>query len=324
MQTETLLGLSEAGFHRIVYTEWGNPTTIPPVICVHGLTRNRHDFDSLSYSLSNQGLHLYCPDIAGRGDSDWLKEAAHYNFPQYCQDMNALIARTASPDIYWIGTSMGGLIGMMLAGMPDSPIKKLVLNDIGPFVSSGAMLRITWYARRKKVFSSLKKALKYYKRIYADFGPLSETEWQDLVTNSIYEIKPGKFTSKMDPKVTANSSVGKAILKMLCHPIKTLTGTIFEVDLWKIWEKITCPVLVIHGKRSDVLRADTIEKMRTTHPELEVLEVEDAGHAPALLDITQQQIIYDWLTRGYGTSIEQQGHLSPFANSVFYEEGSQS
>jgi pimeloyl-ACP methyl ester carboxylesterase len=133
MKTNYFLGVSTDGFHRVAYTEWGQPdTTQPTVFCVHGLLRNRHDFYALANFLSLQERHIFCPDIAGRGDSDWFKNPQHYTFEQYIADMTGLVARSSATQIDWIGTSMGGLIGMMMAALPNSPIRRLVLNDIGP------------------------------------------------------------------------------------------------------------------------------------------------------------------------------------------------
>src|SRR3990167_6649577 len=127
MEKNYIWGLSEEGFHRVVYSFWHTHQPIDiPIICAHGLTRNRHDFDNLASYLSARGHSVYCPDMAGRGDSDWLKNPLHYTYEQYTADMNALIARTGAQTIDWIGTSMGGLIGMLFASMANSPIRRLV------------------------------------------------------------------------------------------------------------------------------------------------------------------------------------------------------
>lgn len=291
------LGFSEEGFHRIAYSEWGkeNPAH-PPVICVHGLTRNKSDFDSLASTLSGHGLHVFCLDIAGRGDSDWLEDPGRYNYLQYCLDLTTLIARTGRMEIDWIGTSMGGILGMLLASRPKSPIRRLVMNDIGPYVPAKALRRLATYTGKAPEFRSLEDAMKYFKLIYADFGHLSEAQWQHLVENSVMETEPDRFVLKIDPAIKATLSPRSLAGKMLRHPLKTLRGELLSVDLWKYWRKVSCPVLLIHGKNSDILTSDTIEKMQSTHREMDVFEVPDAGHAPSLTDTAQQELIYKWLT----------------------------
>ena len=298
MRTDYFLGLSEEGFHRIVYTEWGKPNnTHRPIICAHGLTRNRHDFDSLAKHFSYLGCHLYCPDIVGRGDSDWMKSPMHYTYEQYIADMNALIAHSGAKTIDWIGSSMGGLIGMFLAAMPNSPIRRLVLNDIGPQVPAKGISRLSRYAGRDPEFNGLKEAIQYYKMIYSDFGDLSDEDWHYLTEKSIKEIRPGTFSSKVDPGVTLAAAKSKIAWQAFLHPIKAMEGTLFDVNLWQTWRNIKCPVLVLHGEQSDILLPEIIDKMQATHDKTEVLHVPNAGHAPALLDQTHQEMIYRWLAQ---------------------------
>lgn len=297
MKKGYFLGLSEEGFHRVFYTEWGETSLSRPVICVHGLTRNGRDFDTLAGYLSQQGRHVFCPDIVGRGDSDWLKNPLLYTYEQYIADMNVLIGRTYSTQIDWIGTSMGGLIGMFIASLPNTPIRKLVLNDIGPQIPARALARLAKYAGRDPEFSSLDEARHYLRTIYADFGKLSDEQWQQLTENSVKEIAPGRFITKVDHGIKRSQAKSKIAWKILLNPHKALEGTLFDIDLWQIWRKIKCPVLVIHGSRSDLLLPEIIEKMQRTHPDMEVLEVPDAGHAPALMDPAQIEAIQRWLAR---------------------------
>lgn len=299
MKKDYFLGLSEEGFHRVAYREWGesSPNSSVPVICVHGLTRNGSDFDSLAAFMSAQGSHLYCPDIVGRGDSDWLKNPTLYSYEQYLSDMNALIALAQAKQIDWIGTSMGGLIGMIMASLPNSPIRRLVLNDVGPQISVKGLSRLAKYAGQDPAsFHSLEEAKKHYQSIYADFGPLTDSDWQHLTENSVKEVSPGQYVSKMDQNVITTPAKSKLAWKLLLSPIKALEGTFFDIDLWAFWQKVTCPVLVIHGKHSDLLLPETIEKMRQTHTNIQVYEVDNAGHAPALRERSQQEVIYRWLT----------------------------
>lgn len=295
MKKDYFLGLSPEGFHKIAYLEWGTTDPRPPIICVHGLTRLNHDFDSLATYLSVRGRHLFCPDIVGRGDSDWLSNPQHYTYEQYIADMNALIARTGAKQVDWIGTSMGGLIGMMMAAQPNTPIRRLVLNDIGPQITTKAIARLSQYAGLDPDFPSLDAAKSHYKTIYADFGDLSEAQWDYLVSMSVREIAPGKFASKLDPGVKVTPAKSAIAWKLLLNPQKALEGTLFDIDLWSIWRKITCPVLVIHGERSDLLTPTIIQKMQQTHPLTELLTIKNTGHAPALLNEQEHSAIQQFL-----------------------------
>lgn len=295
MKNDFFLGLSEEGFHRIAYRIWGQATDLPSVICVHGLTRNKHDFDALGEYLAQQGRQVFCPDIVGRGDSDWLNKPEHYTYEQYMADMNVLIALTGRAQVDWIGTSMGGLIGMVLASLPKTPIRRLILNDIGPQVPTKGLIRLSQYAGKDPTFSSLDEAKAYFKSIYTDFGHLTEAQWQTLTENSVRATASGKWISKLDPGVKLGTSKSKLAWQSMMHPIKALEGVLFDIDLWYIWRKVTCPVLVLHGKKSDILLPDIIAKMQSIHPQTEVIEIADAGHAPALLDPLQLEQINQWL-----------------------------
>lgn len=297
MKIESFFGLSEEGFHRIVYSEWGesHPET-PTIICVHGLTRNRRDFDAFANYLSSQGRHVFCPDIVGRGDSDYLKNPLHYTYEQYIADMNAMIARTNSKEkIDWIGTSMGGLIGMFIASLPRNPLRRLIINDIGPQIPAAAMTRMSTYTGTDPEFASLDEAKRYFKNVYSGFGTLTEDNWQHFTETSVREVATGKWVTKIDPGVKIMPAKSKLAWKSLLHPLKALEGSLFDIDLWEVWRKITCPVLVIHGKHSDLLLPQTIEKMIAIHPNTEVIEIEDAGHAPALFDPSHHHMIFNWL-----------------------------
>ncbi len=296
MNQNYLLGLSEEGFHRVAYTEWGiakeNET---PIICVHGLTRNGRDFDALASQLSEQGYHLYCPDIVGRGNSDWLKNPLHYTYEQYLADMTALIALTRAKQIDWIGTSMGGVIGMVLASLPNTPIRRLVLNDIGPLIPLKGLSRLAKYTGLDPVFNTMEEAKQYYKTIYSTFGPLTDAQWEQLVGSSIKPDGKGHFVSKLDPGVKTSQAKSQLAWKLLFNQQKTLQGLFFDIDLWEIWNKINCPVLVIRGQQSDILLPETVAKMQQSKSNVEIVEIAETGHAPVLQAIEQINIISKWL-----------------------------
>lgn len=301
MKNDFILCASEEGIHQVAYTEWGNASKAPTIICVHGLARNRHDFDSLSAFLSAKNRHVFCPDIVGRGDSSWFKNPKYYNFEQYVADMITLIARTADHEIDWIGTSMGGLIGMFLAAIPNSPIRRLILNDVGPQIPLQALWHLGKYAAKEPKFASKEEAKAYYKKIYADFGNLSEEQWNTFTENSIREFAPNVYIAKTDPGIN-DSKAGWQFMRELIHnPHKALEGVFFDVDLWDNWRKVQCPVLVIRGQRSDLLLPEHIRKMQRIHPQTELFEVEQAGHAPALLELLQQEKIAAWLRESPGS-----------------------
>ena len=221
MKTNDFLGSSPEGFHRVCYTEWGNPTPYhSAVICVHGLLRNSHDVDALSRFLSLSGQHVFCPDIAGRGDSDWFKNHKHYNVEQYIADMTVLIARTAATQINWIGTSLGGLIGMMMAALPNTPIQRLVLNDIGPQIPIIGLRRLAKYTNANHTFLSKEEALLYYKNTYKDFGPLSESHWSEFTEHSIKShATAGTFVPKHDPDITRHKIHLNTLWELMHHPL---------------------------------------------------------------------------------------------------------
>lgn len=296
MKTDYFFGLSSGGFHRLAYREWGEPTNPIPVICVHGMTRNSHDFDKIAKHLSDTGRHVYCPDVVGRGDSDWLKDPTHYSFEQYAADMNALIARTGATQVDWVGTSMGGLIGIILASCDNSPIRRLVLNDIGPQIPVKALQRLAKYGGRFPDFSSVDQATQYFKAAYADFGDLSDEQWRRLAESTIKEVAPNHYVSKVDPGIKYSTSKGAFLWSLLTQPRKALQGIFFDVDIWNLWKNIKCPVYLVHGRQSDLLLPETITEMRKSHPKLETLEIPNAGHAPTLESPLELETITRWLS----------------------------
>lgn len=296
MKKNSFLGISEEGFHNVAYAEWGNSTPeFPTVICVHGYTRNGRDFDALAHYLGVKGRHVFCPDVVGRGDSSWFKQAHHYNFHQYVDDMNVLIARTRAQQIDWIGTSMGGMIGMMLAALPNSPIRRLILNDVGPQIPLHGLRKLAKYIGNDPDFKSIDEAKQHFKKNYAEFGVLSEKQWDHFTEHSIEQRGANVFVTKADPAIKNPKSTMQIVSEFFHHPHKALEGILYDIDLWSVWKKIRCPVLVIHGVHSDLLTPGVIKKMCRTHAPTDVYEIENAGHAPALLEVADHEIITQWL-----------------------------
>jgi len=276
MNQRSLLGLGPHGFHRIAYVEWSEARD-RAVICAHGLTRNGRDFDRLAAALAD-ARRVVCPDMAGRGRSDWLADGAGYGYPQYCADMNALIARLGVEAVDWVGTSMGGLIGLMLAAMPGSPIRRLVLNDIGPFIPKAALERMAGYVGKDPTFGDRAALEAYLRQVHATWGPLADADWQHLAEHGHRRDDGGGFRLGYDP------AIGRA-----------LAGPLRDVDLWPLWEKVTCPVLVLRGGQSDLLLRETAEAMTTRGPRARLVELAEAGHAPSLMTAPQIAVVKDWL-----------------------------
>lgn len=277
--SEFYLGLSPKGFHRLHYMSWGQPTEKESVICVHGLTRNSRDFDFLAQDLA-QNRQVACLDVVGRGQSDWLTEPNFYGYPQYMADANAFMARLNCNRFDWVGTSMGGLIGMFLAGQPQTPLRRLVMNDVGAVIPGKALQRIRKYVSLQPHLSSLDQLDKYIRQILAPFGNLTEEQWQQLARYSFRRDDTGSYVMNYDPH----------IIKSLGHERESP-----DIEFWPFWEKVTCPVLLIHGQNSDVLTPQIIGQMKEIKKDLEVITFPDTGHAPALMNAEQISCIRSFL-----------------------------
>lgn len=281
MRREEFLGLSPHGFHRVAYTEWGEVDNPRVLVCVHGLTRNSRDFDALAQYLSPD-YRVVCPDVVGRGASDWLAVKSDYSYPQYMADMNALLARLNVDSVDWVGTSMGGLIGMMLAALPKSPIRRLVMNDVGPFIPKAALERIASYVGKFPRMESVHEVELYLRVVLAGFGKLTDAQWQHLAQHSARESRPGEFGLRYDPDIASAFSVA---------PLQ-------DVNLWPYWHQVLAPVLLIRGAQSDLLLTETARLMTASRDNVELLEIADAGHAPALMENDQMERVKAFLLRG--------------------------
>lgn len=269
------------GFRRMAYVEWGDPTAKRLVICCHGLTRNGRDFDFLAQRLAGQGCRVICPDVLGRGLSDWLDDPMGYLYPYYVSDMAALIARSGAETVEWIGTSMGGLIGMMLAAQAKSPISLLVINDVGPMLPKAALQRIVDYVGLDPVWPTIEAAEASMRTSYAAFGPLTDAQWRHMAEHSVRTREDGQLSPAYDPQISA---------PLRAQPVA-------DVELWPIWGAVRCPTLVLRGAESDLLLPATADIMKTTGPKAEVVEFAGIGHAPALMDQAQIDVVVEWLNR---------------------------
>lgn len=267
------------GLHRMAYTEWGEADNPRVLICVHGLTRNARDFDFIAAALQDR-YRVVCPDVAGRGRSDRLRVADDYQLPVYVGDMVTLIARLGAEQVHWLGTSMGGLIGMALAAYPDTPITKLVLNDVGPLISAAAIRRIGEYVGKAPPFASVEEAETYLRTVSASFGPLSDAQWRHLAQHGVHERPGGGVELIYDP------AIGEPFRKAMGDQ---------DVSLWPIYDSMRCPTLVLRGAESDLLLRETAEQMTTRGPHARLVEVPGVGHAPMLMDAAQIDAVRTFL-----------------------------
>lgn len=271
--------LGPHGLHRMAYTEWGDPKNPRVLVCVHGLTRNCRDFDFLAQALSDR-YRVVCPDVAGRGRSDWLKVKDDYQLPQYVSDMVALLARLDVEEVHWVGTSMGGMIGMTLAAQADTPITRLVLNDIGPVITAVSIRRIAEYVGIAPKFASIEEAERYVRLVSAPFGRLTDAQWRHLTVHVTRPAESGGFEMRYDP------GLGEPFRK-------AIDGK--DVDLWPIYEAIRCPTMVTRGAQSDLLTHETALEMGRRGPKAKVVEIPDVGHAPMFMDDFQVGVVRDFL-----------------------------
>ena len=278
MIARSLNCLGPHGFHRLAYWEWPGPKGARTVLCVHGLTRNGRDFDALAEALSAT-CRVVCPDMPGRGKSDWLKDPADYDYPVYLADMAALIARLDVDAVDWVGTSMGGLVGMRLAAQPGAPVRRFVINDIGPLIAKEGLARIASYVGQDPSFRGIGELEAALRVVAATFGPLSDAEWRHLATHGARTKPDGSLGLAYDPHI------GDAFR----------TAPTEDVDLWAIWDAVRCPTLVIRGADSDLLRRADAEAMTRRGPRARLAEFPGIGHAPALMARDQIAAISDFL-----------------------------
>lgn len=268
---------------RIAYTEWGSPDNPNMLLCVHGLTRNSRDFDYLASDLSAD-FRIICPDIVGRGRSSWLENHDGYDIPYYIADVIALLNKFKPKTLSWVGTSMGGIIAMGFAMTGAYKINKLVLNDIGPFVDHTALRSVAEYVGQAPRFSTLEEAEQYCRQTYQSFGIEHDDDWHYFTKHSFTTDEEGMLVRAFDP----------AIAKKFASTIEGNDAP--DINLWPLWESVTCPTLAIHGAYSTILTEKTLEQMKHTGPPLTIFEVPNAGHAPALMDKDQIKHVHRWLT----------------------------
>jgi pimeloyl-ACP methyl ester carboxylesterase len=300
--------LGPSGFHRVAYTEWGSAQNPHVVVCVHGLTRNSRDFDYLAAELASD-CRVVCMDAVGRGRSDWLPEKSDYGFALYQSDAAALLAHVAARSggalawlggllqrlgrprrVDWVGTSMGGLIGMMLAAKAGSPIGRLVLNDVGPLVPWQGLVRLkNAHVGLDAKFEDLAAAEQHLRAACGAFGPLSDRKWRHVTRHSVRRNDDGTYSLAYDPGVVSGLRRGNH------GSIEFGSDFLLGVDLWPVWAQIKCPTLVLRGAESDLLLEATAKMMTERGPRARLVEFPGIGHAPWLMTDDQIGVVRDFL-----------------------------
>ena len=271
---------NQQGSHLLTYYEWGDPDNDRVLLCVHGLARTGRDFDHLARVMEDR-YRVICPDMVGRGHSEWLPVKADYNYPQYVRDMLTLIAHLRPARLDWLGTSMGGMTGMILAAQDDNPIHKLVLNDVGAVLAGETVKYLQAWFGEEQHFADLDEAESYCRSIYKPFGDLSDAEWREIAENTVRPAPEGGYTLHYDPAIADN--------------VRTLEAKDYAV--WEIWDAIRAPVLLIHGRESIVLTDSTVEEMMHRGPVTDLIEFPGIGHAPTLTREEQIAPVREWLLR---------------------------
>jgi pimeloyl-ACP methyl ester carboxylesterase len=285
MQTPRLQSvqwLSPQGLHSLGYREWGAPDNPHVLIAVHGLTRTGADFEYLAQALSHK-VRVIAPDMPGRGLSEWLPNGAMYVIPYYLSACVALVARTNSTTLDWLGTSMGGLIGMAYASVPHNPIRKLILNDVGPQLNLDALKRIGDYVSKQVMFDTKEQACEYIKQITLPFGPHTSEQWK-LLCGSVLVQKENKWTTHYDPAIADSF-----------QDLSEVTTKSHEQTLWAAYDAITAQTLLVRGELSDLLSPDTAQQMTQRGPKAKLVEVRGVGHAPTFMQNEQIALIEQFL-----------------------------
>jgi pimeloyl-ACP methyl ester carboxylesterase len=284
--------LTPHGFTRLAYTEWGPPESERTVLCVHGLTRNGRDFDFLARHLVQRGMRVVAPDLPGRGRSERLAHAHQYATATYLSAMTGLLCRLDVTEVDWVGTSLGGHIGMEMAALPGAPIRRLVLNDFGARLQGAALNRLGRYSRLSKRFGSLDELERHLRTIYQPFGKLTDEQWRHMTEHSATREADGVYRQNYDPAISTDFMLWPSML---------------DIALWHVWERVECPVLIVRGETSDLLLPTTVERMKqrgiaASRRLVESVEIRGCGHAPSLMDPEQMRVIEEFLVRDHDSA----------------------
>ncbi len=274
--------LDSRGLHRMAYWEWGDAQNPNLLVCLHGLTRQGRDFDTLARGMVDR-YRVVCPDVVGRGRSDWLRDPMGYVLPQYVADMVTLLARLNAQTVHMLGTSMGGLIALGVAALEGSPVQKLVLNDVGPRLDPVGLARIGGYVGQVRRWKALDEAADALWAISTGFGPHTREQWLAL-TEPQLKSDGADLVPRSDPDIA--------------RPFKAITPEIAaagEAAMWQSWDRIACPTLLTRGAESDLLAHDTALEMTTRGPRARLVEFAGVGHAPTLVQPVQIEAVREFL-----------------------------
>ncbi len=286
-----------SGGHRMAYWQWGDAAAAHVIVCVHGLSRQGRDFDVLARALladTPHPLRVLCPDVVGRGRSDWLKDPTGYQFSQYAADMLAMLgqvnqqARIATLD--WVGTSMGGLIGVAVCGTPGlplpAPVHRLVINDVGPVIQWQALVRIGAYLGNTGRFGSVQQAADAMWAISTSFGPHTPEQWLTLSQAMVKPLPEGGFTLHYDPAIAV--------------PLRAVTeesAAQGEAALWQLYDNVRAETLLTRGAQSDLLSREAAQAMTQRGPRARLVEFEGVGHAPTFVAKNQVEVVTSFLLK---------------------------
>jgi pimeloyl-ACP methyl ester carboxylesterase len=275
--------LDARGLHRMAYWEWGDAANPRVLVCAHGLSRQGRDFDVLARAMSDT-YRVVCPDVVGRGESDALADPTGYQIPAYVADMVTLLARLSASTLHWVGTSMGGLIGLGLASLKQSPVSRLVLNDVGPAVRFEAIQRIGTYLGAPLRWKTLDEAADYLWSISQGFGPHTREQWLALTRPMLRTDADGLLKPHYDPNIAV--------------PFKALTPEMLagaEAMTWFAYDAVSCPTLLLRGADSDLLTRETAQAMTQRGPKAQLREFAGVGHAPMLVADEQVRAVREFL-----------------------------
>ncbi|HUP31050.1 MAG TPA: alpha/beta hydrolase [Usitatibacter sp.] len=271
-------GLGVAGFHELHATEWGPRSSKQVVVCAHGYSGNGRDFDYLARDLASRGARVICPDFAGRGQSAWLP-AFEYHFGRYLADIASLLAHLEVTEVDWVGTSMGGLIGMALAARRGATLRSLVMNDIGAYLPADALLHISRNLHSEQPFASLRDAEAHVRHTHREWGDISDEQYRHLVTHGTRREADG-YHLHFDPQ-----------LEIVAKPPPYAPG----IYLWDAWYRLHCPVLLLRGEDSQVFPAHVAKTMLDVKPAARLVEFAGCGHAPALMSAEQIEVVREFV-----------------------------
>jgi len=279
------LRVQATGFHHMHYMEWGNPNAKRTVLCIHGLTRNSRDFDTLACQLANNGYRVICPDITGRGKSPWLPQPKWYGYPLYVSDIFTMLVHLEISTIDLVGTSMGGIIGILMEATAPHVINRLVLNDVGAFIPKASLNRIGTYIGKNELFPDKDTAMKCLKSDMATFGINEEWQWEHLFKHGFTEEKDGGYRYAYDPAIANAFRTASGRLKKMP-----------DINIWRQWNSISCPTLLLRGENSDLLQEETAQKMAKAE-NVSLHTLANIGHAPMLMEKEQTDLVTNWLVQ---------------------------